>query len=48
MPYIYVRTKSGTLKSFYLKDKSIKVGVIFIGKDGGEVVRVKLTKRDNL
>lgn len=47
MPYIYVRNKYGKTSSFYLKDKSIKIGTIFMGQGGGEVVKVKLTKRDN-
>ncbi len=47
MPYIYVKNKKGKVSSFYLKDKSIKLGTIFMGQDGGEVVKVKLTKRDN-
>ena len=47
MPYIYVKTKRGKVTSFYTKDKSNKPGNIFMGKDGGEVIRVKLTKRDD-
>ena len=47
MPYIYVKNKKGKVSSFYLKDKSIKLGTIFMGQNGGEVVKVKLTKRDN-
>jgi len=47
MPYIYVKNKKGKVSSFYLKDKSIKLGTIFMGQDGGEVVKVKLTKRDD-
>jgi hypothetical protein len=47
MPYIYVKNKKGKVTSFYTKDKSIKPGNIFMGKDGGEVIRVKLTKRDD-
>ncbi len=47
MPYIYVKNKKGKVSSFYLKDTSIKLGTIFMGQDGGEVVKVKLTKRDN-
>ena len=46
MPYIYVKNKSGKVTSFYLKDKSVKVGNIIVGE--GEVIRVKLTKRDEL
>jgi hypothetical protein len=45
MPYIYCKDKYGNVKSFYTKDKSIKVGSIFVRE--GEVIRVKLTKRDN-
>lgn len=45
MPYIYVKNKSGKVTSFYLKDKSVKVGNIIVGQ--GEVIRVKLTKRDS-
>jgi hypothetical protein len=47
MPYIYVKNKKGKVSSFYLKDKSIKLGTIFMGQAGGEVVKVKLTKRDD-
>ena len=47
MPYIYVKNKKGRVTSYYTKDKSIKPGVIVMGKDGGEVIRVKLTKRDD-
>ena len=46
MPYVYVRPKKGKVTSFYVKDKSIKVGSIMIGKDGGEIIKVKFTKRD--
>jgi len=41
------KNKKGKVTSFYTKDKSIKLGNIFMGKDGGEVIRVKLTKRDD-
>ena len=47
MPYIYVKNKKGKVTSFYIIDKSFKPGNIFMGKDGGEVIRVKLTKRDD-
>jgi len=39
MPYIYVKNKFGKVTSFYLKDKSIKVGNIIVGE--GEVISVK-------
>ena len=44
MPYIYVKNRAGKVTSFYLKDKSVKIGNIIVGQ--GEVIRVKLTKRD--
>jgi len=50
MPYIYTKTKRGKVKSFYTKDKSIKVGNIFYKvnrfSEPEEVIRVKYTKRD--
>ncbi len=52
MPYIYMKSKRGKITSFFTKDKSIKVGSffqqnIFENFEGGEVIKVKLTKRDN-
>jgi hypothetical protein len=44
MPYIYIKNRAGKVTSVYLKDKSIKVGNMIVGQ--GEVIRVKLTKRD--
>ena len=51
MPYIYMKSKRGKITSFYTKNKAIKVGSIFQQNifenfEGGEVTKVKFTKRD--
>lgn len=50
MSYIYTKTKKGKIKSFYTKDKSIKVGntIYEINRFSTpeEVIKVKYTKRD--
>jgi hypothetical protein len=52
MPYIYMKSKRGKITSFFTKNKSIKVGSVFQQNifenfEGGEVIKVKLTKRDD-
>ncbi len=51
MPYIYMKSKRGKITSFFTKDKSIKIGNVFTQNifenfEGGEVIRVKLTKKE--
>jgi hypothetical protein len=53
MPYVYMKSERGKITSFYTKNKAIKVGDIFTQNifenfEGGTVIKVKLTKRDNL
>jgi len=52
MPYIYMKSKSNKITSFYTKDKSVKVGneIYEVNRFSTpkEVVRVKFTKRDNI
>ena len=52
MPYIYVKSKSGKITSFYTKDKSVKVGneIYEVNRFSTpkKVVKVKFTKRDNI
>jgi len=52
MPYIYQRSKSGKITSFYTKNKSIKVGALLYPMGSfnppKEVIKVKFTKRDNI
>ena len=44
MPYIYTKSYLGKKSSWYIKDKSLKVGTLIIGE--GEIVKIKYTKRD--
>lgn len=46
MPYIYIKNNQGKLYSFYLKDKSLKVGNLIVGE--GKIEKIKFTKRDNI
>jgi hypothetical protein len=53
MPYVYVKSKRGKITSFFTKNKSIKVSDVIIQNkfenfEGGEVIKIKLTKRDNI
>ena len=43
MPYIYTKSKSGKVESFYIKDKSINKNCTIEGK---EIIKIKYTKRD--
>lgn len=45
MPYIYTKSKSGKVESFYVKNKAIKLNHTI---DGKEIIKIKYTKRDNL
>ena len=45
MPYIYIKSKSGKVESFYIKDKSINKNCTIEGK---EIIKIKYTKRDKL
>jgi hypothetical protein len=53
MPYVYMKSERGKITSFYTKNKAIKVGDVFTQNifenfEGGTVIKVKFTKRDNL
>jgi len=48
-----MKSKRGKVTSFFTKDKSIKTGDVFTQNifenfEGGEVIKIKLTKRDNI
>lgn len=52
MPYIYMKSKKGKITSFFTKDKSIKINDVFTQNifehfEGGVVVKIKFTKRDD-
>lgn len=52
MPYVYMKSKRGKITSFFTKDKSIKVNDVFTQNifenfEGGEVIKIKFTNRDN-
>jgi len=51
MPYIYMKSERGKVTSFFTKNKAIKVGNVFQQNifenfEGGTVIKVKFTKRD--
>lgn len=45
MSYIYIKSKSGKVESFYVKNRAIKLNYTI---DGKEIVKIKYTKRDNV
>ena len=50
MPYIYTKSKKGKIESFYIKDKSLKIGDLYYETNSFSqprtIIKIKYTKRD--